>query len=44
MFIFAKRAAPFRGKNLSLHRFGARDAQCWCGQVHVKPDCVCVEK
>jgi hypothetical protein len=30
MFIFAKRAAPFKGKNLPLHRNGARDEVSWC--------------
>jgi hypothetical protein len=30
MFIFAKRAAPFRGKNLPLHYFGAGFVIVWC--------------
>jgi len=33
LFIFAKRAAPFRGNNLSLHRFGAADDLRWCDKV-----------
>ena len=33
LFIFAKRAAPFRGINLPLHRFGATDELCWCDPV-----------
>ncbi|ATF96634.1 hypothetical protein CO700_05980 [Citrobacter koseri] len=33
LFIFAKCAAPFRGKNLSLHCLGATDDRYWCDQV-----------
>jgi len=33
LFIFAKRAAPFRGKNICLHRFGATDELRWCANV-----------
>ncbi|QIX94679.1 hypothetical protein [Cedecea sp. FDAARGOS_727] len=30
MFIFAKRAAPFKGKDMPLHRNGACDVAFWC--------------
>ncbi|EFE08296.1 hypothetical protein CIT292_08173 [Citrobacter youngae ATCC 29220] len=33
LFIFAKCAAPFGGKNISLHFSGATFAQRWCDQV-----------
>ncbi|WP_366541310.1 hypothetical protein, partial [Salmonella enterica] len=33
LFIFAKCAAPFRGKNRSLHNNGATDAVLWCNLV-----------
>ncbi|MIF50009.1 hypothetical protein EL09_09540 [Salmonella enterica subsp. enterica] len=33
LFIFAKCAAPFRGKNPTLHRSGATDDRFWCDQV-----------
>jgi hypothetical protein len=33
LFIFAKCAAPFEGKNILLHLSGATCAQLWCDQV-----------
>ncbi|EJB8472493.1 hypothetical protein HV164_16245 [Citrobacter freundii] len=33
LFIFAKCAAPFEGKNILLHISGATCAQIWCDQV-----------
>jgi hypothetical protein len=36
MFIFAKCAAPFKGKYLPLHQVGARDVVYWCSvKLHV---------
>ncbi|THE41603.1 hypothetical protein DJ535_05345 [Citrobacter murliniae] len=33
LFIFAKCAAPFRGKNILLHFLGATSDPLWCDQV-----------
>jgi hypothetical protein len=33
MFVFAKRAAPFKGKNVPLHYFGARNVIVWCSSM-----------
>ena len=33
LFIFARCAAPFGGKNILLHFPGATYAQLWCDQV-----------